>query len=550
MKKVRILSFLLLSGTLLGSSISVQSQTVYQAGTAAASLEPKSSPFSLALAGYGLPRGGRFNIKWQESALSLSHFKAKKLGNKWKSLVDANRFPPGTLSVISYKERLMALTAEDELYRLDASDPTAEWIRFANFNNVFYRVHLKAITVHKNQLYGLGKDNKIYRAVQQTEGDLTVKAVAIGEGDQSVVMVGTDLCGFNTSFITSIKQEVYKKHNIRPEAVLINASHTHFAPSTQDWTTWGSHQLPDTLYLNGVVRPAVLKAISQALKNRRSSLLSFGRGSTAIGHNRTLKGPDAPYDNALDVLQIENTADHTKSIVFLTGCHPVFSNLGEEGFTLSANYPGEARKVLEKEAGIKEAIFIQGCGGDINPVQANHNKTGSDLAADVKTILQQPMQQLSGKIDFHLDSVNFPVNRWSREQILAFGKENGNSPNDVYAEKNVRWANLMAKLDSQDKMPQTMPVYMQTFNIGNWKLVGISRETVTDYSIGIKKLWPGKLVSVAGYCNDVSSYLPTSKHINAGVYEGKDSFFWYGQPAVFPLNLYETIIDRIKSKNY
>lgn len=95
-----------------------------------------------------------------------------------------------------------------------------------------------------------------------------------------------------------------------------------------------------------------------------------------------------------------------------------------------------------------------------------------------------------------------------------------------------------------------MPVYMQTFNIGNWKLVGISRETVTDYSIGIKKLWPGKLVSVAGYCNDVSSYLPTSKHINAGVYEGKDSFFWYGQPAVFPLNLYETIIDRIKSKNY
>jgi len=62
-------------------------------------------------------------------------------------------------------------------------------------------------------------------------------------------------------------------------------------------------------------------------------------------------------------------------------------------------------------------------------------------------------------------------------------------------------------------------------------------------------LWPDKLVTVAGYCNDVSSYLPTSRHIKAGVYEGYDSFFWYGQPNIFPENVYETIIESIKSKN-
>ena len=550
MKKVRIFSRSALICLLFGVSMSVQSQTTYSAGTAEASLEPKTSVFSLALAGYGLPRGGRFSIKWQEAVLSPSKFKVTKLGAKWKTVVDANRFPVGTISVVAYKDRLIALTASDELYRLDASDKAADWIRFAAFNNLSYAINLKSIAVYKDQLYGMAKDDKVYRASHQTEGDLTVKAVAIGDGNQSAVMVGTDLCGFNSDFITSIKQEVFKKHGLNPEAVLINASHTHFAPATQDWTTWGSHQLPDTLYLNGVVRPAVLKVIALALKNRKPSVLSFGRGTTAIGHNRTLKGPDLPYDNAVDVLQIESVGDHSKSLVFLTGCHPVFKNQAEEGFTLSANYPGEARKVLEKELGLKDAIFIQGCGGDIDPLSADHVKTGTDLAMDVKTILQQPMQQLSGKIDFYLDSVSFPVNRWSRERIVDFGKENEKEPGNVYAEKNVRWAKLMTRLDSSGRMPLTMPVYMQTINIGNWKLVGISREAVTEYSLGIKNLWPGKLVSVAGYCNDVSSYLPTSKHINAGVYEGQDSFFWYGQPSVFPINVYETILERIKSKNH
>lgn len=550
MKRICTLFHIALSYLLLGSSIPVQSQTIYKVGTAEASLEPKASPFSIALAGYGVPRGGRFSIRWQEAVLAPSHFKVKKPGSKWKTIVNENRFPKGTLSVVSYQNRLIALTDNDELYRLDAADPNAEWIRFAAFNNLSYKVNLKSLAVFKGKLYGLSKDNKVYCASHQTEGDLTVKAVAISDDHESVVVIATDLCGFNADFTTAIKRDAFRRYKLRPEAILINASHTHFAPSTQDWTTWGSHQLPDTLYLNSVVRPAILKVIADAMKNREPALLSFGRGSTDIGHNRSLSGTDVPYDNAVDVLKIENMRDHSRSLVFLTGCHPVSSNTGVEGFTLSANFPGEARKVLEKEIGIKSALFIQGCGGDINPLSSDHAKTGRDLAMNVKLILEQPMQQLSGKINFYLDSVSFPAHRLSKRDIAAFKKDNENAPGNVYAEKNVRWANLMEKLDSEGKMPLQMPVYLQTFNIGNWKLIGISRETVTEYSLGIKKLWPEQLVSIAGYCNDVSSYLPTSKHIKAGVYEGLDSFFWYGQPSVFPLDVYETILNRIKSKNY
>lgn len=103
----------------------------------------------------------------------------------------------------------------------------------------------------------------------------------------------------------------------------------------------------------------------------------------------------------------------------------------------------------------------------------------------------------------------------------------------------------MLKYYAEGSMPNTLPVYVHTINIGNWKLVGFSRETTTSYGFGVKKLWPDKLVSVAGYTNDVSSYLPMSLHIEARNYEGLDSFFWYGMPAVFPVNVHEIIMDKI-----
>ena len=105
----------------------------------------------------------------------------------------------------------------------------------------------------------------------------------------------------------------------------------------------------------------------------------------------------------------------------------------------------------------------------------------------------------------------------------------------------------MLKYYNEGTMPTFMPVYVNTINIGNWKLVGFSRETTTGYSFGVKNLWPDKLISVAGYTNDVSSYLPTHMHLEKGGYEGLRSFFYYGMPNVFPMTVDETILNTIKS---
>ena len=157
------------------------------------------------------------------------------------------------------------------------------------------------------------------------------------------------------------------------------------------------------------------------------------------------------------------------------------------------------------------------------------------------------MKKINGPISFALDTINFPVNPMTQEEILIFKEQNKDKIGDVEAEKNVKWCDLMLKYKKEGTMPASMPVYVQTINIGNWKLVGFSREATTGYSFGVKNLWPDKLVSVAGYTNDVSSYLPTSMHIADRGYEGLDSFFWYGMPNVFPSNVDTIILEKVKA---
>jgi hypothetical protein len=456
----------------------------------------------------------------------------------------------GLVSMVSYDGSLYGLTANDVLMKLNLKHRNASWTKIARYNGVSYDVHLKFIAAGNHTLYGITIDNSVFAGKHLTTGDLSVTALAISSGKQTVVVVGADLCGLGYDFVTSVKQEVNRIYHLPAEAVMVNSSHTHFGPVAQHWPAWPEFvQQPDSIYMNGILRPAIVKAVGAAIRAMQPADLYFGRGKTAIGANRALTGDYVPYDNDVDVLSVVRKKDQQKTVLFLTGCHAVFENRGAEGFTVSPNFPGVTRKLLTGKNNISNAVFIQGCGGDINPVDHSHQKTGESLAADVNAVLACPMEKLQGKINFYMDSINFPVKKWTEQEVLAFRKENDKNNEDVEEEKNVRWADHMLELNAANQIPASMPVYIQTFNIGNWKLIGLSREAVTDYSLGIKKLWPGKMVSVAGYCNDVSSYLPTSLHIKAGTYEGFGSFFWYAQPSIFPESVYETVIDKVKNEN-
>lgn len=458
---------------------------------------------------------------------------------------------PGIIrSLASDGRRLYALGQDSILYQCELRYPQESWVRIGYKNGESYLIDIRHITWGSGKLYAASFDNKLYASKHNSEGNLSVRTISFNKGDKTAVIVGVDVCGFDYSFIQSVKDEIYRKTGIPHEAVLINASHCHFTPVTQSWITWEKqNQHPDTLYLENVVRPGIIRSVEEAIANAVESDLSFGRDTTGIGRNRSLKGEEAIYDNLVDVVQVIAKDDNKKSLLFLTGCHPVVADPAVNRFITSANFPGYARRIIEASAGIDNSLFLQGCAGDINP-NTTFRATGEQLAKNVIAILNKTMIPVHGDISFHLDTISIPVIPWSRDQLEEFLKNAETNPTDGVSRRDVRWTKLMIEQYEKNGTPSTdMPVYVQTLNIGDWKLVGLSREVTTEFAMAIRNLWPEHKVSVAAYTNDIPSYLATDPHIKARDYEGYGSFFWYGQPNSYPLGTFDTVICKIKENN-
>jgi len=538
----QILFFYLL--ILLPVIVSGQKQTVYEVGASIASIEPGNEVFSLALAGYGYPSEGRFSITWTETdSLPPDASNEEIIQNEDNAQV---RF----ISVARYKNQLYALGDDNILYKKHLAPYNTSWVKAGYNNKETYTINIKRIAVANDGLYAVDSDDKIYVAKHNSKGNLSARSIVVKSGKNTVALVSVDLCGFDYTFTQEVKKEINKKTKIPVEAILINATHTHFAPVPQNYPSWPAFgQHPDPVYLNEVVKEGIVSSVVTALKNLKKSTISVGRSQSIIGKNRALSGVDGLYDPTLDVIAFESVDKKDKSVLFINACHPVFRNEGKERYTMSANFPGVAKQFVEDNTSVGNAIFFQGCASDINPLSDNYHELGETLARDVIKTLNEPMRNISGPVSFSVDSVLFPVYPWSVEKFKEFHAQNIIKPGDLDAEKNVRWAERMLSLYEKDEMPEVMPVYIQTINIGNWKFVGLSREAVTEYSLKIRELWPDKFVSVASYCNDVASYLPNAAHVRANNYEGFGSFLWYSSPAFFPENTLDILVDYIKKQN-
>lgn len=481
--------------------------------------------------------GNKLYLADKEGLFHVTNLQAGK--PKWEKAF----FSPlkGVVYLAGNADKLIALTREGELYQQGGTYRQGKWIKIGYKNGVTVQEDIKAIALAGHHLYGIDNSNRLFRREHRSRQELSARALSIATGDKTAVIVALDLTGINASFTDMVKDELYKKRALPRSAVFINSSHTHFAPVTQNWPTWQeSNRIADSTYLYTVVREAIVKAVEESLDNARPAELFFGRGSAQLGYNRSLRDHPEVYDNAVDVVRFRYLHDQSEGCLFIAACHPVFSS-PEDRFTLSANFPGVARKVIEEKSGITRTLFLQGTAGDINPTDNSEYTTGEKLGNEVMAVLNRPMKKIGGSLTFFLDSVVFDVPVKSRDEKI--------NANAMLAERDQTWGEIMLDYLKQGRKQFPMPVYVHTLNIGNWKLVGFSRETTTPYGLHVKKIWPEQMVSVAGYTNDVSSYLPTRLHIEKRNYEGMDSFYWYGMPDTYPWDVEDRILTEIRNNN-
>ena len=132
--------------------------------------------------------------------------------------------------------------------------------------------------------------------------------------------------------------------------------------------------------------------------------IGCGWGESTIGvYRRELRDarwvlgevPEHPIDPSVGVIRVDDLDGNPIALLFRYSAHPV--TVGGRSAVASADYPGPAREVLERNLG-GLALFLQGCGGNINPrvgigyevdCRDTKNRVGLELGGEALKIAAQ-----------------------------------------------------------------------------------------------------------------------------------------------------------------
>lgn len=381
------------------------------------------------------------------------------------------------------------------------------------------------------------------RGCEGTLHDLWIKVLALESADgQRAVVLTSDLLGFPRNMYDRICAELKTRCNLEPSHVMLTASHTHSAPVLRD-ALYDIYPLDDEQRAlieeySAELEKLVVETIEKALAEPTPATLWAGEGTVDFAVNRRnnrvaqviearQKGEPlvGPVDHDVPVLAVRGPDDALRAVVFGYACHCTTLSF----YRCSGDYAGFAQIALEEDNPDTLAMFYAGCGADQNPLPrrsvARCGKYGFALAEAVEQVLaeEKAMRSIAPRLQTALEIVDLDFEKpLSREELEAAVKKGS-----YWARRAKR---LLKKLDRGESFPTSYPYPVQVWKLGDEQLwITLGGEVVVDYSLRFKSTY-GPQTWVAGYTNDVMSYIPSHRVWEEGGYES-GAFYVYGQPA-------------------
>jgi hypothetical protein len=211
-----------------------------------------------------------------------------------------------------------------------------------------------------------------------------------------------------------------------------------------------------------------------------------------------------------------------------------------DDYFVSADWPGAAQNELERRHPGAIVLYWAGCGGDQNPLPRRSlewmEKHGRAFADAVDATLNSPLQTISPTLQTAYEEVDLAFDTLpSREQLASYAA--GKPPQAPWAKY------LLDAWDRDGSLAASYPYPVQAWRLGNelnWIFLG--GEVVVDFSLRLKSEIGANNTWVAGYSNDVMGYIPSRRVLTEGGYEGGDSRWYYGLPAVWARDVEEVIV--------
>lgn len=403
-------------------------------------------------------------------------------------------------------------------------------------------------------LSGYGNRTRPSEGVMQP---IFVKAAAFEDssGTRSVLLT-SDLQGFDVEMIDQIASAVKQQFNLAREALVLNYSHNHSAPVTGKVLHLYYDLSPENKaavdrYTKWLVE-RIVAVIGQSLHNLAPAQLSFDQGLAGFAVNRRRARPGGrslpgPVDHDVPVMAVRSSSGDLRAILFGYSCHTTALS----GYRVSGDYAGFAQHELEKMYPGATALFVQGCGGDQNPLP---RVMGSDapeavelaamygriLAKAVDLTLRGKMARVEGplRIAYSVLQVQFQKPP-SREALQARLQQ-------ATGAKRRQIQYLLTRLEREGKLPQEHPYPIQVWRFGSsLSFIALTGESVVDYCLRFKKQYGNDNTWVAGYNNELLSYIPSLRVLREGGYEGVEDMDEYGLPAPYSFAVEELIAQKV-----
>lgn len=386
----------------------------------------------------------------------------------------------------------------------------------------------------------------------RVEHPIWLKALALKDDSGALsVLVTADLVGLSTKMVDKITASALAKHGLPRERLILNTSHNHSCPVTED-VLWLYYEFtPDEAAAKdrytALVYAKYEEVIAAAIAGLAPAELSFEQGLAGVAVNRRRsRGPESralggQVDQDVPVLCVKS-GQAIRAVVFGYSCHT--TALG--GLSINGDYAGFAQLELEKSLPGSVAMFVQNCGGDANPLPRIRGRDleATELASMYGRILAEAVRQvLSGKMTALTGPLRaaYGETELFLQEGLPLEELKQRAPNLTGMPKR-EFEHFIRQHETLGSPPDRVKYPVHVWNFGpELTFIALTGETVVDYSLKFKAAKGWNTTWVCGYNNDLLSYVPSLRVLKEGGYEGTTGMFEYGHRAPYT----ETVEDQI-----
>ncbi|NNE92725.1 MAG: hypothetical protein HKN23_13845 [Verrucomicrobiales bacterium] len=266
-------------------------------------------------------------------------------------------------------------------------------------------------------LAGVAKVDITHPKLSAGDNPLFAKALVLKSGETTAVLVTIDavaiaeIGNIKDPFLANVRAALAKNPGIDPKSLIVNASHCHgvVAPDVEARTVRAVREAFENLV---PVHAGTGAGLENRVQENRRLLLKNGKESD-VRHAYALPPNDAvaavgPVDPEIGILKLDHAdTGEPFAIVYNFACHPI---QGAPSGGNTADLSGFASKAIEESlGGDVVALFVQGCGGDINPAyykDVNRPHDGRPLGNQLALSVLKALHEIETKPEAKLKIVN------------------------------------------------------------------------------------------------------------------------------------------------